>query len=470
MTSFIAIPIAAILQSQGISGNVPVGAVNLQPPGHVMWLPATPSESDETRRCLLTSATRWSCPTVSTGESGVVVIPTEGAVSYVIVGPAGIASTGTAPWGRLVRVVPAGLEKTGALRASAWVLDRPASRPNAQRLDAIPDDSVSVLKISDAAFWAAGRAPSADAFLRIEGAGIARQDLQLLTIAEGPSDSPFVLQSSPAASISGRVETRSAEPVEGALVELFSRPPGSAPQPAGRVPSKGPVIRLAGVTTDADGRFDFPDLADGEYEVVATSFSHGRLNRWTTTTSPPLLLRLTPPTIVSGRVVRQKLPVPEVRVRFVPNSTAWRQSTDPTSHLAAETRSDDSGRFTLALPPEAEGDVQFIAPDGASLRRPLPHVPNLAEIALGDVALTELIAVEIRADTPGCRMTAIGPAGAMGLALVQGRVALTIYHFDLPEPGEWFLDAECAGQHVSIQPPTVMVTPKRSSSFDVHFR
>jgi hypothetical protein len=40
------------------------------------------------------------------------------------------------------------------------------------------------------------------------------------------------------------------------------------------------------------------------------------------------------------------------------------------------------------------------------------------------------------------------------------------HQFDLPEPGQWFLDAECSGQHVSIQPPAIQVisTPFRSHS------
>jgi len=65
--------------------------------------------------------------------------------------------------------------------------------------------------------------------------------------------------------------------------------------------------------------------------------------------------------------------------------------------------------------------------------------------------------VEIRADVPDCRMTAVGPAGALGLAVVPGRATSTIYRFELPEPGEWFLDAECSGQHVAVRPAAVQI-------------
>jgi hypothetical protein len=180
-------------------------------------------------------------------------------------------------------------------------------------------------------------------------------------------------------------------------------------------------------------------------------------------------MTLEPPTTATGRVVRQKLPAPGVTVRFVPASTAWRNSSDPSAHLTSDVITDQSGRFTLALPPRPSGDVQFIAPDGASTRVALPALAHLSEVTLGDVALSEPIAIEIRADMAGCKMTAIGPAGALGFAVVPGRATSTIYQFDLPESGQWFLDAECSGQHASIQPPAIQVTSRRSLlSFDVH--
>src|SRR5262245_18717884 len=144
--------VLAVAQMAGISGAVPAHSGEVQPPGHVTWLAATPSESDEVRPCLLTSTAGWSCPTVPIGERGVVVIQSEDAVSCVVIGPAGIAPGGSAPWGRLVRVASAGLAEPVDLRLSIWVVDRPAIRPNTLRLDVIPDNSASVLKVSDTAF------------------------------------------------------------------------------------------------------------------------------------------------------------------------------------------------------------------------------------------------------------------------------------------------------------------------------
>jgi hypothetical protein len=361
-----------------------------------------------------------------------------------------------------VRIAPGSLspEALTGVRVSAWTLDRPAGRPNTQKFDAVPDNAVQVIAMSDTAFWVTGPLPSTDAFLRIDGAHIARHDTSMATIAAGAADTPFVVDATNGVTIVGRVEAKSGEPVDGALVELFARVLGADDALGdGKRAENTPVVRLATTMADGDGRFEFDGIEHGAYQVVATAFSRGRLAKWTTTASPPLLMTLEPPARATGRVVRQNLPAPDVKVRFVPGSAAWRNSDDPTAHLTADVTTDESGRFTLSLPPQASGDVQFIAPDGASTRIPLPSLSKLSEIALGDVTLPALISIEIRADIAGCRMSAIGPTGTLGLAVVPGRSTSTIYQFDLPEPGEWFLDAECSGRHVSIQPPAIQVKP-----------
>jgi hypothetical protein len=458
-----------IAQSIGVSGNIPAGVGPSDSPGRISWIPARTSPDDRKHECVSAAGARWSCPSVPAGESGVVVIFGDEAIGYVVVGPAGAAWGGKAEWGRLVRIAPGGLspERLADLRISSWTVDRPASRPNTQKLDVIPDATLQVFRVSDTSFWVSGPMPSTDAFLRLDGPGIARHHTTMLTVASGPPDSPFVIDATDGVSIAGRVEARSGEPVEGALVELFAKTPAADEGPGEeRALAKIPVVRLATEVADGQGRFEFSGLEHGAYQVVATAFSRGRLARWTTTASPPpLLMTLDPPARATGRVVRHKLPAPGVTVRFVPASTAWRNSSDPSAHLTSDVSTDQSGRFTLALPPQHSGDVQFIAPDGASTRMTLPALSNLSEVALGDVALPELIVVEIRADVAGCRMTAIGPAGALGLAVVPGRATSTIYQFDLPEPGEWFLDAECSGRQASIQPPAIRVQSASSLTF-----
>jgi hypothetical protein len=458
----------AMFQSIGVSGNVPAGVGPSPAPGAILWLPAEMSPDDRAHECALTAVSRWTCPSVPGGERGVAVILGDGVIGYVVVGRAGAVWSGKAEWGRLVRIAPGGIgaERLGDLRVSPWTVDRPASRPNTLKLDVIPDTTLQVIKVSDTSFWVSGPFPSTDAFLRLDGPGIAQHDITTLTVASGPPGSPFVTDATNAVSIIGRVEARSGEPVEGALIELFAKAPGADDgQGDEKTLAKIPVIRLATVVADGEGRFELSGLENGTYQIAATAFSRGRLTRWTTTESPPLLMKLEPPARATGRVVRHKLPAAGVKVRFVPASAAWRNSSDPSAHLTSDVSTDQSGRFALALPPQASGDVQFIAPDGASMRITLPALSNLSEVSLGDVSLPERIAVEIRADVAGCLMTAIGPSGALGLGVVRGRATATIYQFDLPEPGEWFLDAECSGRQTSIQPPAIQVKSASSPAF-----
>jgi Carboxypeptidase regulatory-like domain len=463
--------LVAILQAIGVSGSVPAGVDATASSGAALWLPADESADGGRHECVLTAGTRWSCPSVPAGESGVVIVAGDGVIGYVVLGPTGVLASGVAEWGRLVRVAPAGVsvESPGDLRISSWVVDRPAGRPNTQKLDVIPSTAFQIVNVSRTSYWVSGPFPSPDAFLRLDGTAIARHDSPMLRVAGGPPDSPFVVEATTGVSIVGRVETRSGEPVEGALIELFARAPGSDDPVDEKSSASVPVVRLATAVADGEGQFEFSGLENGSYQVTATAFSRGRRARWTTTASAPLLMTLEPPATVTGRVVRQQLPAAGVKVRFVPANTAWRNSSDPSAHLTADVATDDSGRFELPLPPQPSGDVQFVAPDGASTRMALPALSDLSEIALGDVALPEPIAVVIRADVAGCRMTAIGPSGALGFARVAGRATSTIYRFDVPEPGEWFLDAECSGQHVSLQPPAIHVkSAPLPASFDVH--
>jgi hypothetical protein len=457
------------LQAVGISGNVPAAAGSFDSTTRVLWVPADQSRDNLRPECALT-ATRWSCPSVPLGESGVVIVAGNGAIGYVVLGPSGPIASGNAEWGRLIRVESRlSVEHLSDLRVSSWTVERPPSRPNTQKLDVVPDSTFQVVRMSATSFWISGPSPSSDAFLRLDGPGVARHNTTMQALADGPLDSPFLIDATSGVAITGRVETRSGEPVDGALLELFARTPGGSDGPVDEKSlAKIPVVRLATTVADGQGQFEFGGLESGSYQVVATAFSRGRLARWTKTASPPLLITLEPPATATGRVVRQKLPAPDVKVRFVPGQAAWRNSSDPSAHLTADVTTDESGRFTLPLPPKPSGDVQFIAPDGATTRISLPALSNLSEINLGDVALPELIAVVLRADVAGCRLTAIGPAGALGFAVVPGRATAATYQFDLPEPGEWYLDVACSGEHASVQPPSIHVKPGRSTSFDVH--
>src|SRR5262245_53364048 len=107
MTTAITILIA-LLQSAGVSGNVPAGVDAVEATARVMWIPAGASAGDRPTDCAVEAGSRWLCATVPAGERGVAVVFGGEQIGYVVIGPAGTTS-GRAGWGRLVRVTPAGL-------------------------------------------------------------------------------------------------------------------------------------------------------------------------------------------------------------------------------------------------------------------------------------------------------------------------------------------------------------------------
>src|SRR5262249_5455041 len=247
MTAVVAAILSGILQPIAVFGNVPSGMSPLEPTAQVLWLPGDQQGDGQRHECVLTAATRWSCPSVPAGESGVAVIVSNGVIGYVVVGPNGPGASGRAEWGRLVRVVSSlsGADGLTDLRVSSWTVDRPASRPNTRTFDVIPDTAFQVVKVSATSFWIGGPSPSPDAFLRLDGSGIARHDTAMQTVAAGPPDSPFVIDATTGVSIIGRVETRSREPVDGALLELFAK-----------APAEGEPVDEKALTTLPVGRLD----------------------------------------------------------------------------------------------------------------------------------------------------------------------------------------------------------------------
>ena len=96
---------------------------------------------------------------------------------------------------------------------------------------------------------------STDAFLLLDGLAVVRHYTTMLTVASGPHDSPVVIDATNGVSITGRVEARSGEPVEGALLELFARAPSGNDGPVDEKElAKTPVVRLATVVADGEGR------------------------------------------------------------------------------------------------------------------------------------------------------------------------------------------------------------------------
>src|SRR5215467_5898798 len=78
------------LQPVGLSGSVPQGVGPLHPAARLLWLPISQSRENPVRECVLTTDSRWLCPSVPADESGVVTIAGNDALGYVVMGPTGV--------------------------------------------------------------------------------------------------------------------------------------------------------------------------------------------------------------------------------------------------------------------------------------------------------------------------------------------------------------------------------------------
>jgi hypothetical protein len=439
-------------EQPAISGQLPPGS---DPPTRVAWVPA--DSDDQEAGCIFLPPQHWSCLGLAAGARGVVTFVADNSIAYVVLAADGVAAGGPATWGRLVRVSAGGVSPADlhGLRITAWRADRSAVRPRARRFAPVEDDAVHVERISQTAFWVAGSLEPNDAFLVLQGPDVASQRIDLSSVASGPPEVPLFVAASVPISIAGRVESESGGAIEGADVELLvSLKATSDRQP----PSDAPLVREDATHTDSDGRFEFKQLETGAYRIVARHPTLGRGEIWTTTGAAPPVVRLTPPVNVTGRVVRRGLPAPFVRIRFVPDASVWHSSVDPSLHVGSDAYTDETGRFTLPLPPNPVGSVQIIASDGAAVRVPVSPSNKTRQVALGDVALPSLLSAMVRLFPPiDCELSAAGPVGALGLSVVRATNSSNLYRFELPEPGTWFLNVQCGGQDYGLDPPLLIV-------------
>jgi hypothetical protein len=439
-----------------LAGTIPEA---LSGAGYVVWIPASGS-SDAS--CRLDTPGRWACSGILSSEAGVVTIAGEAAIAYVAVSEDGAVNpVAVASWGRMIRIVPGGVAEEAlkglqGLRLAPWKPARSNLRRQAQRFVPVEDSAVGVIRLSDVAFWVAGVLADPDAFVRIEGPEVATTRLFTAALAEGPPDVPVFVAMTPPTSLIGRVQSKHADDADEAEVELLEplRPHSD------RVNDRDSLfIRRGKTRTSADGTFRFEKVEPGIYQIAATHPTYGRGAARVDRLGEPIVIHLTDPGRVSGRVLQRGVPVPAARVRFVPDQTSWAASVDPGDYIVNDVYAGADGRFTLTLPARREGVIQVTAPDGAMMRLPSPSPDNM-EASLGDIILPAPIQVRLRLlDGPAdCALFAIGPLGRLGLSIVPAARSLDVYDLSLPEPGAWGLNAECGGRVREVDPPVISST------------
>ena len=405
--------------------------------------------------CRLVESDRWSCDGPP-GARGIVVIVGEQAIAFTTADKPGTPLV-VRRWGRMLAIQSGAVsdEDLGLVRIAAW---RPqASRFPTNRVIARPEPAIDVVRLMPGAFWITGNDVSEGTFVAIDGPGLASTRVAISTLTSGDLESPVVVAPTLASTLTGRVETASGDPVEGTDVELFE----VAEPPADLTTDEiltAPMVRTGFVNTLPDGTFVFDRVGAGPLVVLVTDASRGRGRAVLRTPWEPALIRLTAPPRVSGRVVRNGTPVSGARVRLIPDphDIAVRDIRD----LAAPViTTGEDGRFAFPLPPAVSGVLQVLGPGGTSARASLPGQASGGDNDIGDITLPDSRRVAIRLiDGGACTLGAAGPLGALGIATVTESATAGIVHWlDLPEPGEWLLDADCGGSRPALTPNVVVV-------------
>jgi hypothetical protein len=155
----------------------------------VMFVPADTALVQ--RDCALMPPRSWRCSGRLPGDIGVVLFQAGSDTGFVALGPHCVVSAGVAKWGRLIRVVPAA--EADEVSASAFVLERPAARPDRRTLDVAPDGDIRIWPVSPTVFWVAGTARPEDAFIRFNAKSSAQHDEPLERVLERPPDIPLTI-------------------------------------------------------------------------------------------------------------------------------------------------------------------------------------------------------------------------------------------------------------------------------------
>jgi hypothetical protein len=406
--------------------------------------------------CEVGEARTWECNALPDGvAAGVVILTGTDGVAAVTRQVSGTQVV-VKPWGRAVRVAAAP-DANEPASITALKPERSPIRTNVRRLDAVKDDGVEVIGVGGRLFWICGEEPDPDAYLVIDAPGLAAVQVAVSALRQGAADDVFEAPVQAGRVLHGVVTSGRDGDQPDSTIDLFETLPASAPPPPGPADT-WPMVRRASTRSDADGRFVFEGLTSGPYVLTASHPTGGRASVTVASVGDPVVVRLSPPGRLTGRILRRGIPVVYARVRFVPRASALLASLDPHELRAGESATAEDGRFVLRLPPAREGDVQVLAPDGATLRIPVPPLRPGEERSIGDITLPDRRGLTVRLlEASACELSAVGPLGALGLSIVRGTRGANVHWFELPEPGDWAIFADCGGHESATRPAVVRI-------------
>lgn len=435
--------------------------------GALTWIGGSDAPpQDAWPQCAWYASGAWECVGVPMSTPGVVVTA-DGARQLHALAPGtalGIEMTQAleAAWGTVVVVgrtdrVP--LTAADAVTARSRRIVVPRNRPRSLRLEAGADDRVAVRRLADRVFWVGGQELPGETWVEIAAANRAPVRLDVSDMAAAPSGLPVRIDLEPAVSIGGRVATDDGASAPGTVLTLWR----VLPPPATTGDTDPPPRRVfvAETTSDREGGFGFGGLAGDTHEIVALHAMLGRAEVRLAGGDREVDVRLARPSVAIGQVVRDGQPLAGVLVSVAPDLLEVAASEDLSLSMGGQGRSDQQGRFRVALPSRGRSEVR-VGEVGGIRRFPLgpaeslPPVVDLGTFTLEGAGVTVRLVLE---GAEGCDVMMSGPVGRSGLSLVRSqRIGPAMFEAAVPEPGAWLVSAACGRQNRVVQPAMIDVT------------
>jgi hypothetical protein len=410
----------------------------------------------------------WECIGVPAERSGVLLVRAEPLIFGVATGGAAVAPVETiemrrVEWGRLVEIVSRSTSDGGMPRVEVAFLKprESAWRRASTRVLLTADPAVTAWPLTPLSFWVAGRGPAPAGVLEIKGSGIATTRIPVGLLDQGSAEIPFVINVSDPIEVRGRVETATGTKAPATVITvsevLEDDEQGSVPADPRRERAER-LRALTEVTADEDGRFTVPGLGSETYEMLAVHGAFGRTVVRLVPDGRPVVLRLSPPREVRGRVVRRGQLLAGVPVRAVPDLALIGSSRDPTAFIMPDGITGPDGRFAVALPPQGATELRIGREDLGMIRirlQPVKELPLVTDV--GDVELAGQVRLTVTVPgADGCDLHAAGPMETSGMSVVDAvQRSPGMRELLLPEAGKWLLTLTCGNREVMLDPPAV---------------
>jgi hypothetical protein len=211
--------------------------------------------------------------------------------------------------------------------------------------------------------------------------------------------------------------------------------------------------RVEEVLTDDDGMFVVNALDHREYEWLA---AHPQLGRALVITQPlvSMTIKVSAERRITGRVVKQGLPLAGVPVLILPLLDGLAESRDLLERIGQESQSDATGQFLVAVPSRFGGEVRIGSNSTGIVRRRFAAGTGRSVIDLGDIELGVRPTVEVHFDgRQNCDVAAVGPLGRVGMQVIAGiRNGGGSWRLQPPERGRWSIVVTCGNNVIAVEP------------------